>query len=140
MENKNGNKGRKSSLDTRIRTEFLSELHLSKLIRSVRSFTTTYTRRGGNKVDVKEFYYFQASITDTDSPYSGLSVDSNTEKDAINKLNDLVFEKAKILDELLYRQTEEKILNKNIKKNTADKNETEEGAEVETSENGQAIA
>ena len=86
----------------RLKTNVLEELHLSKKIEVVSSVEEKYVRNKG-KVENTVFYY-KASVINEETPYCDMFAFSNSENDAINKLNDLLYERAQVVDVLLVRE------------------------------------
>ena len=104
-------KAHKSSFDTRVKTAVIEALHLTKVVRPV-CLTRVVRRKnefGKREMKVETYYTFEAYVLDENSPYSGTTAPSYSEQDAMNKLNDVLFIKAKTIDELLYRQTIDKL-------------------------------
>lgn len=108
---KSEKKAHKSSFDTRVKTAVIEALHLTKVVRPV-CLTRVVRRKnefGKREMKVETYYTFEAYVLDENSPYSGTTAPSYSEQDAMNKLNDVLFIKAKTIDELLYRQTIDKL-------------------------------
>lgn len=129
-----GKKAHKSSFDTRVKTAVIEALHLTKVVRPVR--LTRVVRRknefGKREMKVETYYTFEAYVLDENTPYSGTTAPSYSEQDAMNKLNDVLFIKAKTIDELLYRQTIDKLsAKKGIKVVNNETKTKENGSESE---------
>lgn len=125
----------------RLKTNVLEELHLSKKIEVIPSVVKTYKRNKGYVENT--VYYYKASVINEDSPYNGMIAFSNSENDAINKLNDLLYEKAQIVDVLLVREVQkcmEKKYETKIKKAKAKAAKDAQATSFTTAEKGKKPA
>ena len=117
MENTKRIESKKSSFETRVRTAVVEKLHLTKVITPVGA--TIYTRKrvdGKVKMVAESIYSYDASVQNTNSPYSGVVVHASTEQDAMKKLNERLYEMALVHDIDLYDKVNSELEARDIKK------------------------
>ena len=112
-------KPHKSSFETRMRTQVIESLHLTKKIIPVAS-TRMVCKMINRKREMVEMtvFTFDARVEDVEekSIYHGIVVHSYSEQDAINKLNDAIFAKARDFDTNTYKDIYDDFLAKELKK------------------------